>query len=271
MIWGFRKMARFEQFAACAALGAALVLVCSTANATTISGAIDLGYGYTKVSKGGGHMNNWNGSGTALVDFGNGMNLQVGSGGGRTTFSGVDVNTWKIDGAIFWRDWAGAFGASVNHHSFSGAFTPLGLGTSAKFTDYGVFGDYYMTEDITLSGAGGAFSGDVKGYYGGGGLTYYLMRNVAFTADGSYVKIRNGGGHATDFGAKLEYAPFARIPVSMYAGYDYTDLSGTSSKLHTFSVGFTVYFDGGAGDSLVDHHRKGVVGSITSPFSSLLR
>lgn len=266
-------MAKFQRTAMYAACGAALVLMVGTisASAATVSGAIDLGYGYTKISKGGGHLNNWNGGGTALVDLGNGLNVQVGSGGSRTTFSGVDINTWKVDGAIFWRDWAGAVGANVNYHALSGAYAPLGFGTTAEFTDYGVFGDYYMSQNMTLSGAAGAFSGDVKGYYGGGGLTYYLMRNVAFSVDGSYVKFRHGGGHVTDFGAKLEYAPFASMPVSMYAGYDYTDLSGTSSKMHTFSVGFTVYFDGGVGNSLIDHHRKGVVGSAVSPLNSLVR
>lgn len=268
-------MAKFERAASCAAFVTILALLSGTASASasgsSVSGAVDLGYSYTKLSNGGGHLNNWNGSGTALVDVGNGLNFQVGSGGSHTSFSGVRINTWKADGAIFWRDWAGAFGATVNYHALSGAFTPLGVGASAKFTDYGLFGDYYMTRDITLSAAGGAFSGDIKGYYGGGGLTYYLKRNIAFTADGAYTKFRNGGGHMTDFGAKLEYAPFVHVPVSMYAGYNYTDISGTSSKLNTFSVGLTVYFDGGAGDALVEHHRNGVVRSIASPLNSLLR
>jgi len=212
-----------------------------------ISGAVNAGYTHTQ-SDGEG-VNGFGGGGAVLVSLSNpGVNFQLSGGGSRTSASGVDVDTWVADADVFWRDRKGAIGASVAY----GSADVFGL--SADVTGYGIFGEWYASRWMTLRFNGGGFSGDLKGWYGGGGGEFYLFKNAAIDVEFDYLHPTSSSlSDLKTAGLGVEYLFSESLPISLRLSYDHAWSTGVDAN----SFGIALRYRIGAGGALVDIDRTG--------------
>jgi hypothetical protein len=112
-------------------------------------------------------------------------------------------------------------------------------------------------ENLTLQIKGGGTTGP-KGstsLYGGGGLTFYESHDFSLHTEVNFTSFTSGHNW-TDVRAQVEYLPFNAVPVSLYAGYDYTAVSG-GDYASTFLAGLKFHF--GQGRALSTYNRIGPV------------
>ncbi|HEY1709232.1 MAG TPA: hypothetical protein VGG10_13265 [Rhizomicrobium sp.] len=143
------------------------------------------------------------------------LNLQL---GGDYMHVSPDVKTGAFDlyngeGNIFWRDHVGEFGVSGGY----GTVNPSGVKNS-HVASYGAFGEWYLLYNTTLRIKGGAFDGQIEGWYAGTGLEFYIARDLGFNVEYNYTQ--GGAGHVHDFDADLEYLISHDYPLSISAGYE---------------------------------------------------
>lgn len=118
-----------------------------------------------------------------------------------------------------------------------------------------------------LVGRGGFFDGSgIKGAYYGGGVRAYPMPNLALTGRVDVTDIEKTGGNIIDYSAQAEYFLGASLPLSLYAGYTFTDISGGGPNVNAISAGLRFYFGGYQGESLAEQNRNG---SVRDPVQSL--
>ena len=186
-----------------------------------------------------------------------------------------------MNGAAFYSLMSGRVGAAAayGHQSFDGAKIDAESG--------GVFGDWYVSDVVTLSARAGLTGGtlDIGGpnislknsNYVGGQLVGYPCPNLALTGtvENIHLGLSAGGASETitqaNYGVGAEYLISTTTPLSVSVGYTDTNISagGTTLVLNTYSVGLKYYF--GAGSSLKDHQRSGTeVWSAGSPITGLL-
>jgi hypothetical protein len=236
---------------------AAVCQVSSAAAASLLlSGSLSGSYG--DLSTPGGDSSIWGGVGRAnLAILDPGPNIQVNLADAEFNFPKSstisNTNLWGYGGDVYWRDYAGAFGASVATLRFPDSHTSQSL-------SYGLFGEAYFFRSITLRLKGGAVTNNVSAYYGDAGIAVYPVRNIALDADVDYAKIQHGGPELRDVKVSAEYLPVPKIPVSVNVGYTYEKLSQISGHVNVFSAGITVYFGGeGVDGSLRDRQRNGPI------------
>ncbi|HXJ02658.1 MAG TPA: hypothetical protein VNH44_15665 [Micropepsaceae bacterium] len=232
-----------------------------------IVGAFSGDYSNSSYSGGGSHADTWglNGAGA----FGLGMNDlagQINGGYHRLSVSGADADIWDIGGSAYWAPGFGRAGASVAYTTAN--FGGSGSGIDAHATTYGVFGEYFLNDAITVGAKGGGADGKVNlsgfgsgsgsGGYVGGELTGYAMPDLALKGTIDYVDL--SGGHLTSYGINAEYLFSEATPISLYGGYVRSDLSNNAGHVDTWMVGLKFY-TGGPG-SLVTHQRTETLGSI---------
>jgi hypothetical protein len=216
---------------------------------------------------GGGSSNLWSADGQAA--FGLGMqdigaeidggyhNLSASGGGG-------SVDIWNIGGDLFWAPGQqGRLGATVQYESLNGG------GPNAHLTQYGAFGEFYASNMLTLglngggwTGGSGTFGSSSSGGYVGGGATGYIMPNLALTGAINYFS--GSGAHLTGYSAMGEYLVSDELPVSIYGGYTYTDISGISGHVNEWLIGVKFYTNGN-GSTLVEKHRNGALDNLVRP------
>jgi len=251
-------------------LGAAAVVALSSltvsaalAGPITTSGTVDGGYSYVDANGGGGHANDWNINGAVVVPVTPNLAVQANGGYNYLQGSGDHQDAGNGVASLIYNDHWGRVGASVGYAQL----TEDGLRADA--TNYGVFGDWYADDRITLSARGGGLSGSLHGfgaranysgaYYVGGQAVAYALPDLGFTGTIDYVNLGSRGINfrTTDYGVGVEYLLSKDVPVSVGAGYTYTDenFAGDSFNTNTFSLRVKYYF--GAHGSLVDHQRTG--------------
>jgi len=185
-----------------------------------------------------------------------GFNVQV-NGGDDWLAEGRRVDQqWTAGANIFWRDRKGTFGISGSFASMDGPALPF-FQKKAGTETLGLFGEYYVLKDLTLEIKGGGSTGGIPwaSYFGGGGVTFYLLPDLALHSDASMTAFI-AGRDWTNVRAEVEYLPYEPVPVSVYAGYDYTIVS-TLGHANTFMLGFKVHF--GHGQTLVEDQRTGPI------------
>jgi len=212
----------------------------------------------------GGSANLWSGEGQAA--FGLGMNnLAAEFDGGYHNLSSHGSNDsldiWNLGGHLFWAPAEGRLGATLQYEGLNGADTHL--------TQYGAFGEYYLSNMVTLGLNGGGWSGssDVfgtggDGTYIGGGGSVYLMPDLALTGQITY--FGDSGAHLTNYSATGEWLVSEDTPISVYGGYTYSDISNVGGHLNQWVIGVKFYTDGN-GTALVDKHRNGALDNLVRP------
>ncbi len=240
-------------------LTAACLLAASTFGAgaqAQIVGDLDAGFGSTGLSSHAGHVDQWDGTGTALISLGNpGFDLQLDSSDAHLTRSNAQGTLWDAGASLLWRDWAGSIGATVAHGSFDGATSGL-FGIKGDATSYGLFGEWYALDELTLRVKGGDVAGSIGGGYVSGGAAYYLMPDFAINGYFNYSSFKQGLGQWTSGGTTIEYLPVESLPVSFYVGYDYTMIDHHVDFGNTVLAGLTLHIGSlGQGHALVDYDR----------------
>jgi hypothetical protein len=218
---------------------------------------------------GSGNANLWGADGQAA--FGLGMRdigAEIDGGYHNLTTNGSgnsSVDIWNIGGNLFWAPASqGRLGATVQYESLSGS------GADAHLTEYGAFGEYYPSNMLTLGlngggwsgGSGSTFGSGGSGGYVGGGVTGYVMPDLALTGQINYFS--GSGAHLTNYSAMGEYLISEATPVSIFGGYTYTDVSGASGHINQWLIGVKFYMNGN-GSTLVDKQRNGALDSLVRP------
>ena len=222
-------------------------------------------------SGGGNSANVWGFDGSGA--FGlipNTLGAEVDGGYHNTSVSGVSADLWDVGGSVFWGGFPGRAGATVSYNSASG--NAFGIAANGNVTTYGAFLEYYFGDQLTAgvkgggvslngSASGGGFSGSgsTTGSYFGGGLTGYIIPDLALSGNITYASVE--GGHVTNYFVGAEYLFSEMIPLSLSAGYMNTEISGGGGSANSFLVALTFYTSGN-GITLRDHHREGTLGWI---------
>jgi opacity protein-like surface antigen len=165
---------------------------------------------------------------------------------------------WHAGGSVFWRDDKGTIGLSGSYFAVDAPAPPLFPGKTS-IENYGAFGEWYATHNLTLQIRGGGTTGGVgnASVYGGGGLTWYDSPDLAFHMEVNFTSF-TASRNWTNVSSNVEYLPFRSVPMSWYAGYDFVNLSGLGyTKASTFFTGLKFHF--GAGRALGDYHRTGPI------------
>ncbi|HEX4293625.1 MAG TPA: hypothetical protein VHZ29_05790 [Rhizomicrobium sp.] len=242
--------------------------LCGTASAAQdpsgFSGLMSGGFIYARTRATGATADSdqYVGSGSLLYVFDNpGLSVQI--DGDYDNYYGTKhepADIWSAGGSVFWRDGKGTFGFSGSYFAVDAPAAPLFTGKKSV-ESYGLFGEYYVLDSLTLQARGGGTEGGgvgLQSYYGAGGFTWYDDPDFAFHAEGDYTTY-SSGHNWTGVDASIEYMPFHSLPASFYVGYDYANIS----KAHdtkggdSAAVYLGVKFHFGAGRSLRDYQRTG--------------
>ncbi len=228
-----------------------------------LRGSLGAEYSRSFVSDGGDEANLWSTTGDIVVGLGaTGLHAQGNASYGQfDTSPGSSVDIWNIAGSLFWRASQGVLGATIGYVDASSADTTI------DYVNYGLFGEAYVTDTIWLVGRGGLFDGSgIKGGYYGGGLRIYATPNLALAGRVDVTDIQGAGGNVLDYSANAEYLMAAVLPLSLYAGYTYTDTPGGGPNVNSVTPGLRVYFGGYDGESLAEQNRNG---AVREPIQSL--
>ncbi|HEY1961139.1 MAG TPA: hypothetical protein VGG69_01875 [Rhizomicrobium sp.] len=211
---------------------------------------------YSNLSARGGDSSVWGGVARGnLTAMDPGINVQAKAGGDWINLpksGGSNTNLWDFGGDVYWRDWAGDFGGSVEEVRLPDAH--------ASSLSYGLFGEAYLLRSLTFRAKGGKLTNDVNAWYGSAGLLAYPVRNIALGAGFDYAKVQHGGPTLKDANVSAEYLPVPTIPVSVSLGYNYEKVGDASGHIDVLSAGITMYLGGaGVDGSLRDRQRNGAV------------
>lgn len=235
-------------------LVAAAALLCGTANAGSLegfTGTLGAGYNYSDFSGTSLDTYDIGGSVNYLFDK-SGISAQGGFGYTETQVEGGSFHTWIGNGGLFWRGTELALGMYGSYNRMS-----VG-GYSGEYQTYGLLGEYYVSPVVTLRLRGGgmtAEASDTNGGYLGGGLSWYILPELALNLDVSHNSISSL--HWTTVSTGVEYLPFAEIPVTLGLSYEYANWMAGSGRADSNGLMIRLTYHLGEGSSLVDLDRSG--------------
>ena len=121
----------------------------------------------------------------AIAPFGGGFSAQVDGGYQRVR----GVNLYDVAGAACIDKAQGRVGVNVGYSRID-----AGGGTTISATNYGVYGEYYLNQQVTLGLRGGGDTVSVTGAsrtggYVGGETVAYVAPDIALSATGGYVDV----------------------------------------------------------------------------------
>jgi len=196
----------------------------------------------------------WTGDLGIIYNGGIGLGGQANIGFGTIDFGGGDADIWGIGGGLIYGFDGGKVGGGVQYQSLD-----LGFGFDGNVTNYGAAGEAYMANILTLAGRIGGFSGtgNLDGFYVGGGAAVYPMANLALKADIDYADA--DGGDFTSYGVGAEFLPFPQIPVSIAGGYKRIDVSGFGGEADVWRISLKAYLGTPGNGTLIETHRNGAL------------
>lgn len=242
-------------FLSAAAMAAsALWLTPVLAEPLTPSAYVSGGYSYLDTSGGGGHLNDGNVNAAALLPLG-ALNIQVNGAYDGLSGSGASGHIDNVSGSVFYGNTMGRIGATVGYGDIGAGSGVLGISGGTTDTTFGGFGELYGRDTLTVGVKGGDIhvSGTDVAFVGGE-VTGYVLPDLALRGSIDYAKVNDV--HATSYGVRGEYLISERVPISVFAAYNYADVGGLSGHANIFSVGLTIYLGSGHG-SLLQHQRSG--------------
>lgn len=234
------------------------------------SATLDLNYANAFGGGAAGNFYGINGSAALPLNLW-GANVGV-DAGYRDVVSGGSHSNWNFGGTLFWpMDW-GRVGATAAYHSLD-----LGGGVKETVWNYHGAAELYAGRAFTLGAKfGGASGGNgFDGWYAGAEAVAYLHPDFAFNASFDYAKDNHFTffDHEYDYSVGVEWQLDEQLPVSVYGGYSWAQASmgaffGTP-HVNVVFVGLRFYTNSGGVETLVDHHRNGTTGWLSSltPFT----
>jgi hypothetical protein len=237
----------------------------SPALADGFSGMLTGDYANVNVKNGGGSGNVWGGSAQGSQLIGDAVSADVDGGFHRAEAFGGHADLWNFDGALSTLiNKGGRLGATIGYNTVDFS----GLGT-VHATNYGLFGEWWANDMLTVGGKVGGFDGSgVNGYYGSAMLKGYYMPDLALAGSIDHTHANNNGD-ATAYTLSAEYLVSEATPISVGGGYTYTNLAGVHADTWFLSVNFYCNGDSGA-STLRDRQRAaGTLGWDTG-FGGLL-
>ncbi len=219
------------------------------------SGTFSGDYGNSDFSNMGPTIDGWglDGAGKISTNLWD-MQLQADAGYHHYSTSGLNLDSWNLGGTAFWLPGHGRLGLTLDYTSTTN-------GSTVDYTNYGGFGEWWPDDCWTLSGKFGGFSGSFNqdGYYLGGSVTGYLHKNFRVTGAIDYADV-NSSFNETDYDISAEWLVSERLPISIGAGYTYTEFSNTNLHVDTWHLALTWYYDEeGVDTSLVGRQRENPV------------
>jgi hypothetical protein len=258
-------MNRNIRLAAFALSGLGLASPALAAAPQGLAGTLSLQYGQFDAS--GPTLDVWGVQGQGAFGLAPEFGAEIDGGYTGVSGSGASVDIWNIGGHAFWAPAMGRAGGTVQYQSTSVA------GIDLHSTQYGAFGEYFASDQITLGINGGGVSSNASagcagcsanadGGYVGGGATAYILPDLGATASVSYVG--GAGVNLTTLGIQLEWLFSESLPITGMVGYNYTDISGGGGNFNHWFIGLKFYTDGN-GTTLVEKHRNGALDSLVRP------
>ena len=240
-------------------LASACVLAVSAfaapAFAAGFDGVFSGDYSHIDANGGGGSANSWGASGGGLFGINPNWAVQVDGGYHNVDASGGggSINVWNVDGSVQWRGMWGRLGAVVGYNS-----SDAGGGGNIDVTNYGGFVDWYAGKAITATLKAGGFTANagLDGTYAGVGITGYVTPDFALSATYDYTRL-NGLGNENDYGVQAEWLVSETTPISIYAGYTNSKISGGGPTINIWGGGVKWYVDQAGPVTLVDRQRSG--------------
>jgi hypothetical protein len=252
---------------ACVLAAAALTAgPAAAATLTDFAGSLNTSFSNSDNStQGSDSVKSWLLSGSAAMPLStiDGLNAQVDAGYTHNWGDHFSREDWNFGGSAFWAGMDGRIGINGSYSNFNRV---------GHITNGGAFAEWYFGP-ITAMGKGGWLSGGGSGLGGhgnylGGGVSGYVMPDLAITGGVEWADLVTGQGcqicgrsdaRSTAFEIVAEFLFSEDLGLSGYAGYVYQDekFSGfNSSSNNVWRVGLRWYMGGG---SLMDHHRNGTL------------
>lgn len=229
-------------------------------------GTVSGNYAHTDASNGGGNWDSYGIDGSGAIGLGmSDLNAEIDASYHHATVVGIDLNSYRIGGTLFYAPSGGAIDGRVGA-TFNYDYLDADIG-SGHVNNYGGFAEWYLNHTFTFSAKGGGFdaSGNVDGYYLGAQIKAYVCPDIALSGSIDHAKINTYSfANETDYTFEGEWMFTDNLPLSVYAGYAASDLSGTSSNLDTYFIGLRLYTDGNGATSLRDRQRTGNIGWAVS-------
>lgn len=232
------------------------------------TGAAEVGYDATNLSHVNGHNYGTNGSALlSLTDFG--FAIQFDGHGAYAEIGGISARQWGGGGSLVWRSDVGAFGFSGAFDSRNGdgvtsGLVPMGYLLDFDAAQYGAYGEWFALPDVTLRGRAGAItlnnsahSIDATDWFGGVGVAYYVLPDLRWSGQFDYLAAHSSFAR---FGTAIEYLLSREFPLSLVAGYEYTDgnLIRAGGTANSFMIHLKYRF--GTAGALRDQDRSGPLG-----------
>jgi hypothetical protein len=250
----FNRKILFGSVCAMAMAVAAPALADDMGSMTNFSGTLSGDYSNTHF-KGLGSVDFWGGSAEGMIGLGDtGANAQVdGSYHKANAAGGGDADIWNIDGSLFTIiNHGGRLGATYGYNSID--FSGFG---SVHDQNYGLFGEWWASDDITVAGKVGGFDGNAlgSGYYAGGQGKFYVMPDLGLSAAIDHAHYNAGSGSTeTDYTLAGEYLFSEETPISVVGGWSYDNIAGEHAD--TWFISLKLYCNGGSGaQTLADRQR----------------
>jgi len=227
--------------------------VASPALADNFSGLLSADYNKIDIKSGdGGSGDVWGLSGQGAGLLGDtGASAQIDGGWHRFTASGNHAESWTIDGSLFAMvNKGGRIGATAGYDDLTGH------GFSGHVANYGLFGEWWANDMLTVGGKVGAFNGEGSdGYYASGLIRYYVMPDLGLNASIDHTHA-NDNGEATAYTASAEYLISDTMPISVGVGGTYTNIAGEHANTYFLTLNY--YCNGDASAvTLTQRQRAG--------------
>lgn len=236
-------------------LGAAAALaIAAPGVAAAQSGYVDLGYSNGEVEVGPfeDDADGWTVGGAAAWDGNGALGFQLDALLGNTDVDGGgDIDTFNLGGHLFSRNSGHLIGGFVNIGEVD-----FGGGADFDYWTFGLEGQLYLSS-TTLDGAvsySDADDSNAELLAFDVGLTHFVSDNFSLGANFGFGSIE-GGGPDTDvstLGLGAEYQ-FASLPISVFGGYQHSELDDFDVESDALSIGIRYNFGG----SLFDRNRSG--------------
>jgi hypothetical protein len=231
---------------------AALPAVAQAQGMAPIHGTIAGQYSSLDVG-GGSDVDAWFGDVGAVYNGGIGVGGQANLGFGTLDGAGSEADLWGIGGALSYRMDDFKAGAGMQYQSLGEG------GSDINVTNYGVAGEAYFGDMMTVAGRFGGFSGSpsTDGWYIGGGAAIYPIPNLALMGDYDLAD-PDGSGDITSYGVGAEFLPFATVPVTIGGGYSNSQ-GFFGDDVDVWRISLKAYLGTPGNGTLVENHRNGAL------------
>lgn len=181
---------------------------------------------------------------------------------------GVDIDQYNVGGSVAYANTQGRLGVAV---AYNGLDFNHGLG-NLNLVSYGVYGEWYATDRVTLGLKGGGASitnsgADTTLGYAGVQATGYLTRD--FSLSGTYDWAGEDRLNLNSASIQAAYQISHRVPLTVFGGWSYSEVDAGPISVQGNGINIGVKYTFGGQGSLEHNDRTGV--DSWGPVASSLR